>query len=101
MAQYDDLNTRQIWIVGIISAVLTGITILAVQVLYYAMLGLQQDSMAEAEYTSSIRQLQMQTEQINSLGRDAEAGTIHIPIDDAMDLLIQRQGQSDQGNEDA
>ena len=54
MAQYDDLNTRQIWIVGIISAVLTGITVLAVQVLYYAMLGIQQDNMAEAEYTTSI-----------------------------------------------
>lgn len=102
MAQYDDLNTNQIWIVGIVSALLTAITILAVQVLYFAMLGRHEASeMAGAEYTSSREAIQQQVEEINSYGRNAETGAYEIPIDRAMELMLERAAVAQPADEEA
>lgn len=89
MAQYDDLNTKQIWIVGAISAVLTGITILAVQVLFYAMQGSHDASMSSAEYTSSVEAIDAQLREIDSYGYNEETKAYEIPINKAMDKMIQ------------
>lgn len=91
MASYDDLNTRQIWIVGVISAVLTAVTILAVQVLYFALLNWHEEAkLAGAEYTQSITHIQEQEVALGQYGRDPETGSIQIPIDRAMELVAER-----------
>jgi hypothetical protein len=89
MAQYDDLNTRQIWIVGIASAVLTGVSILAVQVLYYAFQTQHEASMSQqSEYVQSVSYIAGQQERLTKYGRDKDTGAIHIPIQQAFDLII-------------
>lgn len=95
MAHYDDLNTKQIWVVGIISAVLTGVTILAVQVLYYAMLeSFEAEVLAKSEYVSSIKHIEDQRAQLGSYGvrvdEETQAKTYQIPIERAIDLLMER-----------
>jgi hypothetical protein len=91
MAQYDDLNTRQIWIVGIISAVLTAVTILAVQVLYFALLNWHDEAkLADAEYFQSISHIQQQERGMQIYGRNAESGAYEIPISVAMELVADR-----------
>lgn len=97
MASYDDLNTRQIWIVGVISAVLTAVTILAVQVLYFALLNWHEEAkLAGAEYTQSIAHIQQQEEALSQYGRNPETKAIMIPIDRAMELVAERSGADDQ-----
>ena len=90
MAAYDDLDTRQIWVVGIISAVLTAVTILAVQVLYYALLNWHDEAkLAGSEYTQSIDHIEKQELSLSEYGR-AKEGQILIPIDRAMELVAER-----------
>ena len=97
MASYDDLNTRQIWIVGVISAVLTAVTILAVQVLYFALLNWHEEAkLAGAEYTQSIAHIEQQNEALMQYGRNAETGGYMIPIDRAMELVAERSGSDEQ-----
>lgn len=91
MASYDDLNTRQIWIVGVISAVLIAVTILAVQVLYFALLNWHEEAkLAGAEYNQSIDHIQEQELSLEQYGRDPETGSILIPIGRAMELVAER-----------
>lgn len=91
MAQYDDLNTRQIWSVGIISAALTVVTVLAVQVLYYALLARHNDvKLGQSEYTQSRQYLAEQASEIGRYGRDPETGAVQIPIERAIRLVIER-----------
>lgn len=95
MAQYDDLNSRQIWAVGIVSAALTAVTILAVQVLYYALLNRHNDvKQGESEYRVSNGYLAAEAAEINRYGRDAETGAVRIPIDRAMKLVVERKAES-------
>lgn len=95
MAQYDDLNARQIWAVGIVSAALTAVTILAVQVLYYALLNRHNDvKLAGSEYTASNAYLAAEAEQISRYGRNPETGAVQIPIDRAMTLVVERKSES-------
>lgn len=102
MAQYDDLNSRQIWVVGIVSAALTAITIFAVQVLYFALLDRHNEvKLRNSEYTISNGYLAEQNAELNSYGRDDETGAVRIPIQRAMELVVQRQAQQAEGGEDA
>jgi flagellar biosynthesis/type III secretory pathway M-ring protein FliF/YscJ len=102
MARYDDLNTKQIWVVGLVSALLTAITILAVQVLYYAMLGSHEARvLAGAEYTSSKQAIEEQLNEINSYGRDSDTGTVQIPIDRAIELMIEQHAAAPAADEEA
>lgn len=92
MAQYDDLNTRQIWIVGILSVVLTAITILAVQVLYYALLTRHEQLVSErSDYSEGNGYITTQTQWISSYGRDPETGEVRIPIQTAIDLMVEEK----------
>lgn len=111
MAHYDDLNTKQIWIVGLVSTVLTGVTILAVQVLYFALLtSFEESRLATSEYTSSTAALAEQDQSLNSYSRNPENNRISIPIDRAMNIVIERskgaaeaapQGEGEKGNDNA
>lgn len=95
MAAYDDLNVRRIFTVGIISIVVTAVTALAVQVLYYSMVQWQQaDTAAQSDYRRQNRILKEQTDQISSYDVDAETGNVTIPIEDAIQLMVNEKGNS-------
>lgn len=100
MAHYDDLDTKQIWTVGLVSAVLTGVTILAVQVLYFALLNsFESSKLADTEYTSSIQHIALQKQRLASYGVDPETKKFHMPIDRAMKLFVQEQAETEKVDE--
>ena len=90
MAAYDDLNVKRIFIVGIVSIVVTAVTALAVQVLYYYLDEVQQARTSEnSSYTRQNNALKAQTEDISRpQGVDAETGNLVIPIENAMSVII-------------
>ena len=90
MAAYDDLNVKRIFIVGIVSIVVTAVTALAVQVLYYYLDDVQQARTSEnSSYTRQNNALKAQTEDISRpQGVDAETGNLVIPIENAMSVII-------------
>lgn len=97
MAAYDDLDVRKIFIVGIGSIVVTAVTALAVQVLYYSLAEWQNaETQAASDYRRQNAILAEQTEQISNYGVDDQTGFITIPIDDAIKLVVEEH--SDKGN---
>ena len=81
MAAYDDLNVKRIFVVGVISVVVTLVTALAVQVLYYSLVQWQDaETRAASNYTRQLRILEEQTQQISTYGVDQQTGNITIPI---------------------
>lgn len=90
MAAYEDLNVKRIFIVGIVSIVVTAVTALAVQVLYYYLEDVQQARTSEnSSYTRQNNALKAQTEDISRpQGVDAETGNLVIPIENAMSVII-------------
>ena len=66
MAAYDDLNVSRIFSVGIISIVVTVVTALAVQVLFYALTEWQEESKsAQSDYRRQEAMIQQQADQIS------------------------------------
>ena len=49
MAAYDDLNTKRIFIVGILSIVVTAVTALAVQVVYYSLVSWHEAELSQRD----------------------------------------------------
>lgn len=90
MAAYDDLNVKRIFIVGIASIVVTAVTALAVQVLYYYLEDVQLARTSEnSSYTRQNNALKAQTEDISKPeGVDTETGNLVIPIESAMSVII-------------
>ncbi len=90
MAAYDDLNVKRIFIVGIASVVVTAVTALAVQVLYYYLDDVQQARTSEnSRYTRQNNALNSQTAEITEpQGVNAETGNLIIPIESAMSVII-------------
>ena len=100
MAKYDDLNTRQIFIIGISSVVVTIVTILAVQYVYYLLVqGHQGQLQAESSYSRQNKVLAEQFESVSKYGADPETGNVTIPIEKAMQLVV-KESQSDEQNKD-
>jgi hypothetical protein len=117
MAQYDDLNSRSIALVGLFSGLITFITILGSQVLYYAMNQRQEErKVMSAEYNSSLDHLAAQANKLK-----APAGEVYresgielteadlkgrkegeappakyktIPIDKAIQAIVKEKGQT-------
>jgi hypothetical protein len=90
MAAYDDLNVKRIFAVGVISVVVTAVTALAVQVLYYSLVQWQDaETRAASDYTRQKRILREQTQAISTYGVDELSGNIIIPIDKAMELYVE------------
>jgi hypothetical protein len=103
MAKYDDLNTKQIFIVGIGSVVVTIVTILAVQYVYYLLVdGHREYLQAESSYRRQNQALAEQVETISRYGADPETGKVVIPIGQAMELVAKesRRDESDEKSED-
>lgn len=97
MANYDDLDDKRIFAVGILSVVVLAVTALAVQVLYYWMVRVQEESTAaKSSYRRENAALAVQSEQISSFGVDPNTAEITIPIDQAIEQLVkQRSSNSD------
>ncbi|MEO1614850.1 MAG: hypothetical protein AAFV88_03315 [Planctomycetota bacterium] len=102
MAKYDDLDTRQIFIIGIGSVVVTVVTILAVQYVYYLLVdGYQDQLQAESRYTRQNRILAEQSADIQQYGADPLTANVTIPIEKAMDLVIEEQAKPTKSENDA
>ena len=101
MAAYDDLNVKRIFIVGIASIVVTAVTALAVQVLYYYLADVQiARTSANSSYTRQNNALARQTAQISQeQGVDAETGNLTIPIDQAMNVIISQSDEKSGSDE--
>lgn len=88
MANYDDLNTKQIFIVGIGSVAVTVVAILAAQYIYFLLLDNHQEILqAESSYRRQNTILAEQSEEISKYGADPLTGNVTIPIADAMKLV--------------
>ncbi|QDT06728.1 hypothetical protein K227x_51440 [Rubripirellula lacrimiformis] len=89
MAAYDDLNVKRIFTVGIISVVVTAVTALAVQVLYYTMNDWQEaETAAQSDYRRQNLILSEQTAQVSEFGVDSDTGRITIPVKDAIEMMV-------------
>ena len=89
MAAYDDLNVKRIFVVGIASVVVTAVTALAVQVLYYSMAQWQQsETQAASNYTRQNEILQQQRDLVSVYGVDEATGNIVIPVAKAIEAMV-------------
>ena len=94
MAAYDDLNVKRIFNVGILSIVVTAVTALAVQLVYYWMVQWQQaETDAASDYRRQNSILAEQQAEISTYGVDEQTGNIIIPIDKAIDLMVQQDSE--------
>lgn len=89
MAAYDDLDVKRIFSVGILSVVVTAVTALAVQVVYYWMVQVQSaETAAASNYGRQNTILEDQQNEIARYDVDRQTGNIIIPIDKAMELMV-------------
>jgi len=85
MAAYDDLPIQRIVVVGLLSIVVTFITVLGVQVLYFGMQDhVDQQKLAASTYREGVESLETQTQEISRFGVDEQSGRITIPVEQAM-----------------
>jgi hypothetical protein len=91
MARYDDPNVPMSAVVGILSAILLFVIIVALQALFYTM---QEDEFERKVYSQPYEELQrldaQQLEQLSSYGWVSEAdGVVRIPVERAMELIVE------------
>ncbi len=104
MAAYDDLDVKRIFAVGVFSVVVTAVTALAVQVLYFALVRWQEvDTQKASNYDRQNNILKEQEVEISSYRIDGETGNIAIPVDAAIEMMVgdskkknTPEGQSDE-----
>ncbi len=102
MAQYDDVNSKSITLMGIYSALITLVTIIGCQVLYFAMRQRQDENkLMKTEYTASNEWLDAQRASLQKYGKESrEDGAktneyLLIPIDEAVKAVIREKGTGD------
>ena len=89
MAAYDDVNAKRIFTVGILSIVITAVTALAVQVVYYYMVQIQTaETAAASDYTRQNTILTQQQDELASYAVDPATGNIVIPIKKAIEIMV-------------
>ena len=99
-AKYDDLNTNQIFIVGIASIVITLVTILAVQYVYFLLVAGHKDTLqAQSSYGRQNEVLAEQTESISRYGVDPDTAQVTIPIKEAMALVVREEASHPQAED--
>lgn len=90
MAKYDDLDNKQIFVIGIGSVAVTVVTILAVFYVYYLLLDLNQATwQANSSYARQNAILAKQSESLDGYGATNSA-TVAIPIESAMKLVVEK-----------
>ncbi len=89
--RYDDPNVPASAVVGLVGAILLFVIIVGLQALFYRMQDAEIADKVHSQPYEELRQLDAeQLEQLNSYGWvDQQAGTVHIPIDRAMQLEAQ------------
>ena len=93
MAAYDDLDVKRIFVVGIASVVVTAVTALAVQVVYYAMAQQQKtETAAASNYARQLSILKEQKDEISTYGVDELTGKLVIPVEDAIEIIASQAG---------
>ena len=86
MAAYDDLNVKRIAVISVISILVTAVTVLAVQVLYFAMADIVDGRKVQsASYTRQ-----------NAVLVDPDTGNVTIPVEDAMKKLVKEAHSHDE-----
>ena len=89
MAAYDDLNIKRIFIVGIASVVVTAVTALAVQVVYYTMVQQQEaKTLAASSYTRQNDFMNAQRSELSEYGVNETTGNIVVPVGEVIDLMV-------------
>ena len=100
MAAYDELDVKRIFAVGFLSIFVLGVTALAVQVLYYAMLEIQQaETSAESDYRRQNVILDEQAAEIANYGVNPDTGNVVIPVDRAIELMVEENKQDSQNSD--
>lgn len=96
MAAYDDLNIKRIFIVGIASVVVTAVTALAVQVVYYTMVQQQEaKTLASSSYTRQNQFINAQREELSEYGVSETTGNIVVPVSEVIDLMVGGKAESE------
>lgn len=92
MAAYDDLDGKRIATISVISILVTAVTVLAVQVLYFAMAGwVDSRKVDSATYARQNKVLAEQVEEVSSFGIDANTGNVTVPVDQIIDKMVAAQ----------
>ncbi len=96
MARYDDLHTGTITLVGIVSAVITFVIIVAAQVLYYQFQSIEhQRKSVDVPLAQTDAALKIQNEELNSYSWiDREKGSVSVPIEVAKKEVLQEMTQN-------
>ena len=89
--RYDDPNVPVSVVVAIISAVLLFVIIIGLQAVYFSMQGTELDKKVLSRSNDALESVRAeQLEQLNSYGWVSQPeGVVHIPIDRAMELVVQ------------
>jgi len=96
MARYDDLHTGTITLVGIVSAALTFVIIVAAQVLYYQFQAIEhQRKVVDAPLVLTNEMIEEQQTELNTYSWvDREKGAVSIPIEKAMSEVLEEMKSS-------
>ncbi|MEM9367909.1 MAG: hypothetical protein AAGD07_18100 [Planctomycetota bacterium] len=95
MAAYDDLNTGRIAVVSVISVVVVAVTVLGVQVLYFAMAdAVDSRKQAQSDYRRQNRELESQLESVSRYGVDEATGNIVVPIDTVISEMAEASSRA-------
>lgn len=102
MAQYDDLDNKQIFAYSAIFVVGTVITILFVSIVFHWMdEGELERKMLNTEYTQFNQILDEQTESLNEfVVVDPVTGRFGIPIENAIESALKQNKKADAANRD-
>lgn len=101
MAKYDDLDVKRIFNVGIVSVVVTAVTALAVQVVYYYLLdSVNREKTAQSRYTRQNEFLAAQTDAISKYGVDPDTANVTIPIEQAMEMIAKESADKSNDSSD-
>ncbi|QDT64835.1 hypothetical protein [Calycomorphotria hydatis] len=91
LAHYDDIDTKSVGFVATVSAVLVFVTIVAAQVLYYNYQSGERQrkvlTSGDGEYGLTIKEQHGQMAEYSAV--DAEQGVYAIPIQSAMELVVE------------
>lgn len=92
MAAYDDLDGKRILGISVISILVTAVTVLAVQVLYYAMAGwVDSQKVESATYARQNKVLAEQIEEVSSFGIDNDTGNVIVPVEKVIETMVAEQ----------
>lgn len=92
MAAYDDLDGKRIAGISVISILVTAVTVLAVQVLYFAMAGwVDSQKVDTSTYARQNKILAEQVEEVSSFGIDSDNGNVIVPVEKVIETMVAEQ----------